>query len=395
MRMSRRRVDPNLSVALLGTRGIPANHGGFETAAQEVSEYLARAGWNVTVYCQLDGRGAIKEDTFGLSRRVLIPVPGDGWLSTIRFDARALLHAIRRDYSVHLTFGYNTAFLNVLDVLARRPSVINMDGLEWARPRWSRLQRLGLRVNEWLAGILGTELIADHPVIAQSLERVAPHAKINMVPYGAYRHQVATMDKLKEFSLAEESYFLVVARPVPDNSILEIVRAFAAHPSQTLVLVGRYRDSEPYENQVLQAATPNVQFLGAIYDQEALFELRAGALGYIHGHTVGGTNPSLVEALAAGNAVIAHDNVFNRWVASGAGLYFKSGQELARHVAALSESPELVRDLGAKALQRWRAEFSWDVIGDEYNAVLLKALQSRSRLSLRRMNPREKLADSA
>ena len=167
----------------------------------------------------------------------------------------------------------------------------------------------------------------------------------------------------------------MIARPIPENSILELVQGFSTKPrGAKLVVLGDYDgDNDPYHRAVLDAASPEVTFLGAIYDPDTVQALRYHSLGYLHGHTVGGTNPSLVEALAAGNPVIAHDNKYNTWVAGGAGLYFTTPADAEKRIDQLLEDSELAGRLGRAARQRYESEFTWDHVAGQYEALLRKA----------------------
>src|SRR6478609_7142928 len=171
------------TVRILGTHGVPANYGGFETAAENVALFLRDQGWRVIVYCQAEGTGPIVTDEWNGIERVTIPVSAKGWLGTSRFDLRSIAHA-SRDRGLHLTFGYNTAVFNIWQRLKRIPNVINMDGIEWSRARWGKMRQAILYINERIACFVGNTLIADHPEIEVYLRRKAPARKITMITYG-------------------------------------------------------------------------------------------------------------------------------------------------------------------------------------------------------------------
>ena len=173
------------TVRILGTHGVPANYGGFETAAEQVGLYLKNQGWRVVVYCQVEGTGPVVTDTWNGLERVSIPIDRDGWLGTSQFDLVSIRHAIKhRD--ICLTFGYNTAVFNILQRIKAIPNVINMDGIEWSRARWGPARQAILYVNERIACLVGNELIADHPVIETYLRTRAPARKITTITYGAH-----------------------------------------------------------------------------------------------------------------------------------------------------------------------------------------------------------------
>jgi glycosyltransferase involved in cell wall biosynthesis len=368
------------TVRILGTHGIPANYGGFETAAENVARYLADHGWRAVVYCQTDYEGPTYEDVWNGIERVNISVPNMSWLGTAKFDWLSILHAVKhRD--VCLTFGYNTGIFNVLQRLYRVPNVINMDGIEWSRKRWGLLRQAILYVNERFAALLGDELIADHPELNTYLRTRAPARKITTITYGAHRIDDAPVAPVETLGLQPKKYLTLIARPIPENSILELVQGFSAKKREIqLAILGAYDGGNSYHRAVKDAASEEVLFLGAIYDPETVQALRFHALGYLHGHTVGGTNPSLVEALAAGNPVIAHDNKYNTWVADNAGLYFRSPGDAEKRIDELLDDAELATKLGRNALARFESEFTWDRVAGQYEALLLKSRRSRRRL---------------
>ncbi|GAB7066161.1 DUF1972 domain-containing protein [Mycolicibacterium hodleri] len=369
--------DSQRVVRILGTHGVPANYGGFETAAENVARYLTDHGWRAIVYCQTDHEGPIYEDAWNGIERVNISVPNLGWLGTARFDWMSIRHAVRhRD--VCLTFGYNTGVFNILQRLHRVPNVINMDGIEWSRRRWGVLRQAILYVNERFAALFGNELIADHPELNKYLRTRAPARKITTITYGAHRPEDPPEELVEALGLKAQQYLTLIARPIPENSILELVQGFSAkRRSIQLAILGAYDGGDDaYHRAVLDAASDEVTFLGPIYDPATVQALRYHSLGYLHGHTVGGTNPSLVEALAAGNPVIAHQNKYNRWVAGEAGLYFRSPAEAEKCIDELLDNPERAEELSRHALARFESEFTWDRVAGQYEALLRKSALS-------------------
>ena len=358
------------SLRILGTRGIPASHGGFETFAERLALYLVASGWKVAVYCQQEGRGPITVDSWSGVQRIHIPVAGTSARSTMRFDWEAIRHAAHhRDLC--LTLGYNTALFCAWLRLQGVPNVINMDGIEWKRAKWGRLARCWFWLNERAGGLLGDHLVADHPAIADHLARHVDRSRITTIPYGADGIEAAPFEPLHTLGLAPRRYLSLIARPEPENSVLEAVRAFSRQPRGVALLVlGHYRPDHAYHAAVRAAASGEVIFAGAIYDAARLQALRFHSLAYVHGHRVGGTNPSLIEALAAGNPVLAHDNGFNRWVAGDAADYFASEDEFeARLVQLLGDGPKLAA-MACAARTRATDAFNWpDVLG-AYEALL-------------------------
>ncbi|TFE36406.1 glycosyltransferase family 1 protein [Paraburkholderia dipogonis] len=359
-------------IVILGIRGIPANHGGFETFAERLALFLVNRGWRVTVYCQGDlsikGRN---EDVWNGVHRITLPISRSGALGTIEFDWKCVTDVAARRPLTVLTLGYNTAVFSAWLRIRGIRNVINMDGLEWKRNKWRAHERAWLWVNERIGCLVGDLLVADHPEIARHLATRVSEKKIVTIPYGADRVKKADVAELQKYDLEPDRYAIVVARPEPENSILEIVKAFSARKRNVkLVVLGKYSVANSFQSEVLRAASEEVLFPGAIYHRPTLDALRFHARFYVHGHQVGGTNPSLVEALGAGNAVLAHDNVFNRWVAGKSALFFRAADECEKHITSLFESEEAVFMMRGEAVQRFEDEFGWEDLLRLYERVL-------------------------
>jgi glycosyltransferase involved in cell wall biosynthesis len=365
-----------VTLRILGTRGIPAAHGGFETFAEHLALHLVARGWRVTVYCQEEGSGPVFEDVWQGVQRVRIPVASKNAVGTVLFDWQATRHAARQSKltpSVCLTLGYNTALFCARLRAAGVPNVINMDGIEWQRAKWGPMARLWLRINELAGAWIGNHLVADHPAIARHLVQIAPAQKITTIPYGADRLADVSDAPVRALGLTPGQYLTLVARAEPENSLLEAVQGFSQRPrGKQLVVLGAYRDDNAYHRAVRAAASAEVQFVGAIYDKPVVQALRFHSLAYIHGHQVGGTNPSLVEALGAGNAVIAHDNRFNRWVVGEGGRFFTSAAEMDTVLTTLLADGPALLALRAAGRLRFEQAFTWSVVLEAYEKLLLE-----------------------
>jgi glycosyltransferase involved in cell wall biosynthesis len=360
-------------ISILGTRGIPAKHGGFETFAEHFSIYLKNKGWEVSVYCQGKGNGSTFLDNWNGIDRVHIPVTQEGALGTIVFDWKSTIHAARHKGLI-LTLGYNTAVFCLLYRLYGLRNIINMDGIEWKREKWSLLERAWLYVNEKAGAWLGNHLIADHPEIKNYLSRFASREKITVIPYTADLLNSANKSLLADFNLTPGKYCLIIARPEPENMILEIVKAYTAKKrGMTLVILGDYSGrSNGYHKKVIEAANDEIKFVGALYDLAVIQALRFYTRLYIHGHTVGGTNPSLVEALGAGSPVLAQDNRFNRLVAGEGALFFSNEEECERRITRAMHDYELVAKMREFSQQQYKRKFTADKIYGAYERLLLK-----------------------
>lgn len=365
-----------LKLNILGIRGIPARHGGFETFAEKLAPFLVARGWEVAVYCQEEGSGTISESEWQGVRRIHVPVARQGAAGTILFDWKVALHA-RREKGLCLTLGYNTAIFNLAQRLAGQVNVINMDGIEWRRDKWGLLAKTWFWLNERAGCWVGNHLVADHPQIKKHLASRVSESKITMIPYGGDNVEAADQALLAPFALEPRQFSIIIARPEPENSFLEMIRAFSQKArNHTLVVLGNFQpEKNAYHHAIMQAASDEVIFPGAIYDAPVVQALRHFSYLYLHGHRVGGTNPSLVEALGAGCAVMAHDNHFNRWVAGADAMYFKDEAGCADLFDTLLENNRKVEGMRAASKQQFYNYFTWEHILQEYENLLLKWLE--------------------
>lgn len=363
------------NLIVLGIRGVPAQHGGFETFAEYLCFYLVVHDWNVTVYCQEDGTGPIFQSEWEGVNRIHIPVKFSGPLGTIIFDLKSVIHSLRYK-GVFLTLGYNTAIFNVLHRLKGKRNIINMDGIEWKRQKWGLLAKTWFWLNERFGCWVGNHLIADHPDIADHLASRVSRNKITMIPYGGREIITADEQVLTEFGIKKNNYAIIIARAEPENSILEIVTAFSERQRDArLVVLGNYApELNSYHQDIMTVASNEVVFLGAIYDSDKIAALRYFASVYVHGHKVGGTNPSLVEALGAGNAILAHDNKFNRWVAGNSAIYFSDISSASSSFELIFNDKKLRKTLQEASKENFQANFLWDNILRQYEKLLSQSL---------------------
>lgn len=374
-RMPRNVVTMSKTVRILGTHGVPAAYGGFETAAENIALFLVKKGWRVIVYCQIKGDGPIEEDIWNGIERVRIPINTPGWKGTSKFDWISIKHACRFN-DLCLTFGYNTAVFNTLQRLKGIPNIINMDGIEWSRARWGFAKQAILYVNERIGCFVGNHLIADHPELETYLLTRAPKRKITTITYGADPVSEAPIEPVQKLGLEPGTYLNLIARSIPENSILEMVQGFSKKKRNfKLVVLDKYSpETDEYHRQVIEAASDEVIFLGPIYEKAVVQALRFHSIAYVHGHTVGGTNPSLVEAMAAANPVIAHDNKYNRWVAQDAALYFDNADTFSLCLDELLSSQQRAAELRAASTRRFFEEFTWEHVAGQYEELLLRYL---------------------
>ena len=360
-----------MKMAILGTRGIPARYGGFETFAEEVSSRLVERGVDVTVYCEAMDRRKIA--SYKKIKLKYVPSFSAGPLTTILFDLRCLWHA-RRSFDVVYMLGYGAALFCFIPRLWGKQVWINMDGIEWARAKWNWLAKIWFKLMEAIAMWTANRIIADAEGIRRHLEsrhRYMPDCSV--IPYGAPVFDgPPDPAPLKEWGLDPNGYYLVVCRLEPENHVLEIIEGFSRSSSSSLlVIVGAHLSGTIYVQRLLHINDERLRFIGTVFDQRKLQALRCHARVYFHGHSVGGTNPSLLEALGCGNIIIAHDNFFNREVAGDVGLYFKGPGDIPEILAAVdSYSPEQQRVKADAARCIIREKYDWDMIAAGYLSLI-------------------------
>lgn len=364
------------SLFILGTRGVPAAHGGFETFAHRFALHMREQGWNVTVYCQSDeGPRGPQIDYWEGVRRVTFTA-GSGAAGTMAFDWACVRHAMS-ERGVMLVLGYNTALFSAILALTKSKILTNMDGIEWKRAKWPWYGRIWLYFNEWVGALTSAKLIADHPEIERHLKRRRSGRDIVMIPYGADAVTEAPEQPVRDLGLSPGRYLITIGRMEPENNILPMVRAFAQHPrALQMVCLGKLEpEKNSYHAAVLAAGNGGVLFPGAIYDPQIIKALRFHAAAYCHGHSVGGTNPSLVEALGAGNAVIGHNNPYNRWVAGEGQAYFDSDVDLSAILDEIESDPTRLEDMRLKARERFNQGLTWAPVLEAYDNLCLSEWQ--------------------
>jgi glycosyltransferase involved in cell wall biosynthesis len=294
------------------------------------------------------------------------------------FDWLATRHAARSG-ELCLTLGYNTAVFCALLRWKGIPNLINMDGIEWSRAKWRPAAKAWFWLNERAGCWLGNHLVADHPQIKLHLQAHVAQNKITTIAYGAEALTTASLESIHDLGLEPGRFLTVIARAEPENSIVEVVRGFSSKPRGfQLVVLGHYDESHPYHCAVKRAAGSEVRFVGGIYDQKVVQALRFYSAAYVHGHQVGGTNPSLVEAMGAGNPVIAHDNRFNHWVAGDGAVYFDSAETFSDRLDHLLADPARLLALQTQGRLRFEAMFRWEDILLQYETLLQQYLPAPS-----------------
>jgi rhamnosyltransferase len=356
-------------VAIIGSRGIPAKYGGFETFVEEVSTRLVEQGLDIYVSCE--GGSALKTPDYKGVKLFYFPLkPFYRVIYETIYDIYSMIKSCTICDSIYV-LGYGAGFFFFIPKILGKRLIVNVDGIEWRRNKYNRLEKMILYWSEMFAVAFADVIVADARAIKKYIELT--HKKDALfIPYGAVTSQKESWDisKLDGISCGEllknlgpNEYYLVVARLEPENSIYEIVEGhILSGTGKKLVIVGNFLNQR-YEKKIQDMISAHhsgdrVIFTGGIYKNGLLNMLRQNCYAYIHGHSAGGTNPSLLEAMVMENIIIAHDNVFNREVGGSSLLYFKDAKELAGQLAIVESKIDAYAGLKKMASTRVKEEYS-------------------------------------
>lgn len=356
-----------MRIALLGTRGIPASYGGFETFAEELSTRLAARGHQVTVYCR--ERQPMPE--FRGVRLQYLPTVRHKYLDTVAHTFVSTLHLLAHRVDVALYCNAANAVFTLWPRLFGIPVALNVDGIERRRQKWNRLARGWYLISERLATVFPSAMITDARAI-QEYYRDRYRKESRFIPYGAEVGRIEDATMVRKLGLEPRKYFLYVSRMEPENRALEVRQAFETltAPYQ-LALIGDAPYAREYIQRVRDTRDPRVVIPGAIYG-EGYRQLGSHCFAYIHATEVGGTHPALIEAMGRGALVLYRNTPENAEVAGDAGIPFEPDDLVAKLRLAL-EMPEAERErLRRAAMERVRERYSWDAVTDAYEWLLTK-----------------------
>lgn len=356
-------------IAIVGTRGIPANYGGFETFAEELSQRLVLRGHRVTVYC----RNRFHARTYLGVDLVWLPTIRHKYLDTLAHTAVSTLHLIFLRPDTALYCNAANAIYTLLPRILGIPIALNVDGLERNRKKWNSLARTWYLLSEKLSTLFPTRAVSDAEKIAEYY-RQQYNADTTFIPYGAPLGKVATRQVLDTLGLAPEQYFLYVTRFEPENNPLLVRECFEQlDTDKKLALIGDAPYAHDYIRRIRDTRNPRVLLPGAIYGA-GYHELQSHCLAYVHATEVGGTHPALIEAMGRGCLVLYLDTVENREVAGDVGIAFTPETLTARMRDVLQMSEAERAAWGAKAMERVRERYSWDAVTTAYERLFEEML---------------------
>lgn len=368
-------MQTRIRIAILGTRGIPNNYGGFEQCAEKISSYFVQKGHDVTVYNPSEH--FYKRDEWnGIKiKRISSNEKKFKSLGTFVFDYLSLKDVLKGNFDVVLELGYSAStFFYNLKRKSRSKIITNMAGLEWKRSKWNTLTKRIIKYCEKLAVEKSNALIADNPGIRDYL--LKEYGKESFyIPYGAELFYNPKEEFLKEYGVEKYNYFILIARFQPDNNIEMILDGYVlSKANESFVVVGNYSNNYGKFLKKKYKEYPKVRFVDGIYNYEILSSLRWFSKLYFHGHSCGGTNPSLLEAMASNAYIAAHDNIFNRYVLEGNGFYFRNAEEISSLINNYREDnrDEFIK----KNKDKIGTCYNWIEVSEGYLKVIEKVLES-------------------
>jgi glycosyltransferase involved in cell wall biosynthesis len=366
-----------MKIAILGTRGIPANYGGFETFAEECAAGLVVRGHLVTVY----GRSHYVSKTLKTyrgARLVVLPTLEWKYTDTLIHTLLSMLHALGQRYDLILICNAANSIYAWIPRIFGTPVVVNVDGIERTRRKWNRLAKAYYHLCEYLSTCLPNAMVTDAQVI-ERYYRDRYGATSEFIPYGATTEKPGSHEALEKIGVAPGEYFLYVSRFEPENNAHLVVAAFErVRTSKRLVAVGDAPYAKDYIKKVRATRDPRIIFPGAVYGK-GYWQLQAHAYCYIHATEVGGTHPALLEAMGQGNLIIANGTPENVETLAGTGLLYRKNDvgDLSRLLQEVADYSGKYAWLRAAVLERARTVYSWDTVISRYEQ-LFKRLRKQS-----------------
>jgi len=348
-------------VAIIGIVGIPAGYGGFETLVHHLVQHLDNE-FDFTVYCSAPAYKD-KPAHFGRTRLEYIKLNANG-AQSIAYDIVSMTSAVFSGHDILLVLGVSGAlFLPFIRLFTNKKLIVHIDGLEWRRNKWNNFAKKFLKFSEYVGVKFGHKIIADNSVIRTYIQEEYKKDSV-LIEYGA--------DHIIENSSPQRGgYAFSVCRIEPENNIHVILDAFA-QTGQPIKFVGNWEKS-PYGKALLEkySAFGNIKLLAPVYDQVKLDLLRSNCSVYIHGHSAGGTNPSLVEAMYLGLPILAFDVPYNRATTENKCLYFEDAAALASLLKENNDgNPGPLRVIGQNMTEIAKRRYKWSIISDSYKSVL-------------------------
>ena len=352
-------------IAIIGTNGVPSKYGGFETLVEYLVKYLAN-DYEITVFCSTN-LVTEKIDTYEGVKLEYINLDANGWQS-IFYDIVSIFKSYKQFDKV-LVLGCSGSIIMPFFNGYKSKFIMNLGGLDWKRSKWGLLTRKFLRLSEFMAIKFSGHIISDNQGIKEYILKEYKRDSF-LIAYGGDHAIKQSIEQLsiEKYPFLQKEYAFTVARIQPDNNIDMILDSFADDSLYPLVFVGNWSYStygkltkEKYMNN------PNIILLDAIYDQNELNILRSNCKIYLHGHSAGGTNPALVEAMNLGLPILAHNSIFNKHTTNFEAVYFSDSKDIFKKINSLSKTD--LYSIGERMKSIAKDKYKWEIIGRDYAKV--------------------------
>lgn len=359
-----------MKIAILGTRGIPANYGGFETFAEQLGTRLAARGHEITVY----GRkhySTINDPTYKGVNLVILPTIRHKYFDTVIHTLLSVLHATPRRYDAILICNAANSVFSFVPRLFGTPTLVNVDGLERKRKKWNWVGRQYYLISEWLSTFLPTAIVTDAQAI-HDYYATRYKKESEMITYGAQVARRAAPEKLLKFGLEPNRYALYVSRLEPENNAHLVIEAYSrVKTDMPLVIVGGAPYADDYIARLKRSKDSRVKFLGFVFGEDYR-ALQQNAYCYVHATEVGGAHPALIEAMGAGNCVLTLATPENMEVIGDAGISYKSADDLAIYLQRIINDPRIIDEYRHRAMTRVAERYNWEQVTDRYEELLAR-----------------------
>jgi glycosyltransferase involved in cell wall biosynthesis len=370
---SERPLNRKLRIAMVGSRGIPHTYSGYEAFLGEVGPRLVERGHEVMVYCRRRLFLERPKEYKGV-RLIYLPNIETKVLGTFSHTLLCMVDMLFRRVDVTLVVNVANAFHCVIPRVLGRKAAINVDGLDWLRGKWGPLAK---KYFYWNAKYVGRICPKGVVTDAREMQRIYLEefgTRSVSIAYGANIEKAEKPDVVKQYGLEPGGYYLVASRLVPENNADLVVRAFEkVKTTRLLAIAGNANYRSAFVDRLKETRDVRVKFLGHVGNAEHVKELHCNAYAYVHGHSLGGTNPALLKALGYGNCVLALGTAFNREVLKDYGILFENeALDLTRKMQSIEDHPEIAAEYRVRAPQRIREAYTWEKITDQYEELLLQ-----------------------
>ena len=373
-------MNKKLEIAIIGSRGYPYVYSGYETLVKELSERLVKKGHSVTVYCH---RPLFKQRPKKINGIALIYTPAieTKFLSQFVNSFFSFIHVCFSKIDVVLVVNSANGPFGLFTKLLRIPTAINVDGLEWLRPKWRGIGSVYFKVSSKLSTLFFDKIITDSDEMRKVYLNLF-NTDSKVIAYGANLKNLESPDLINEWNLEHRNYYLVVGRLIPDNNVGLIINGFLkTNSNKKLVIVGDVPYKDSYVSNLKKIEDERLVFTGYIYDQNILAELYHNCYVYIHGHEFGGTNPTMIKALAYSSAILALDTVFNKEMLQNGkyGLFFQ--KEILSIVNAIhycEKENVLIKKMRKQSANGISKKYNWDYICKDYLQVFKSLISKRN-----------------